>query len=351
MRRALYGAAVWLHAASLHWWRVLHGWVAYALSLAERRKAILAELPGRQPELGPRVALFCHFDRRGEIRPHTRRYIEALCAEGFSVVLVSNSGHLAAPSRAWAEERVARIILRRNIGYDFAAWRDGLLRLGLPTAETELLVIANDSVYGPFGPLGPLLSRMDFGAADAWGMTETWQIRYHLQSYFVAFGRRAMTSDAFGAFWRGVRDVRSKWWVVRTYEVGLTQALLAAGLRCRALWEYEDLIASARRHLALEAVEEDGSPAGGDPFHQATLKNYARVVRGATRRVAMNPTSDLWLLLLAAEFPFIKRELLRENPGRVPDVAAWRAGLAHAPEADRELIMRDLQRSLRGIAP
>ena len=61
--------------------------------------------------------------------------------------------------------------------------------LGLPAADTECLVIANDSVYGPFGPLGPLLSRMDFGAADAWGMTETWQIRYHLQSYFVAFGR------------------------------------------------------------------------------------------------------------------------------------------------------------------
>jgi hypothetical protein len=348
MRRALYGAAVWLHAASVHNWRVLHGWAAYALSLVERRDAVLAELPGQQPYLGPRVALFCHFDRRGEIRPHTRRYIDALCAEGFSVVLVSNAGHLAAPSLAWAAGRVARIIIRRNIGYDFAAWRDGLLRLGLPAAGTECLVIANDSVYGP---LGPLLDRMDFGTADVWGLTETWQIRYHLQSYFVAFGRRAMTSDAFGAFWRGVRDVRSKWWVVRTYEVGLTQALLAAGLRCRALWEYGELIGAARRHLALETAEEDGSPARGDPFHQATLRNYARVVRGATRRVAMNPTSDLWMLLLAAEFPFIKRELLRGNPGRVPDVAAWRAGLAHAPEADRDLIMRDLQRSLRGIAP
>jgi Rhamnan synthesis protein F len=350
MRRLLLGAAARLHAAWVHHWRVLHGWAAYALSLVERGDAVLADLPGRQPELGPRVALFCHFDGRGEIRPHTRKYIDALCAEGFSVVLVSNSGQLAPPSLAWASERVARTIIRKNLGYDFAAWRDGLLRLGLPAAATECLVIANDSVYGPFGPLGPLLSRMDFGAADAWGLTENWQIRYHLQSYFLAFGRRAMTSDAFGSFWRGVRDVRSKWWVVRTYEVGLTQALLAAGLRCQALWEYDSLIGAARQQLALEAAEEDG-PGAGDPFQQATLRNYERVVRGATRRVALNPTSDLWLLLLGADFPFIKRELLRENPGRVPDVAAWRSAMAGLHEADRALITRDLQRSLRGIAP
>ena len=349
MRHLLLGAAARLHAASVHLWRVLHGWGAAALSLVERRDAVLAELPGRQPELGPRVALFCHFDGRGEIRPHTRAYIEALCAEGFSVVIVSNSGHLAPPSQAWAEERAARIIIRRNLGYDFAAWRDGLHRLRLPATETDLLVIANDSVYGPFDSLGALLSRMDFDAADAWGLTETWQIRYHLQSYFVAFGRQAMASEAFTHFWRGVRDVRSKWWVVRTYEVGLTQALLAGGLRCRALWEYGDLVAAARRHLAAEDRTE--SLAESDPLREAVLRNYRRVARGAARREAMNPTSDLWMLLLQAGFPFIKRELLRENPSRVPDVAAWHSELAPVSEADRALIMRDLRRSMRGIAP
>jgi hypothetical protein len=346
---ALLRAAARLHASVLHLWHVLHGWAAFALSLLERGEAVLSDLPGRQPELGPRVALFCHFDRRGEIQPHTRRYIDALCAEGFSVVIISNSGRLTAPSLAWATERAARILVRRNIGYDFAAWRDALRRVRLPVGDTTCLMLANDSVYGPFAPLGPLLSRVDFEAADLWGLTESWQIRYHLQSYLLVFGGRALASEAFARFWSGVRNVRSKWWTINAYEVGLTQCLLAAGLRCRAIWGYDGLIAAAHEKLA-SGAEDDGVPSGA-PFSAITAKNYERVVGASMRRTAMNPTSDLWLLLLCAGFPFLKRELLRENPGRVPDVAAWRSDMAGIPAEDRDLILRDLQRSLRGIAP
>ncbi len=330
-------------------WLAPHGYAAAGLArLAGRQDHLLADLPGARPELGARTVIFCHYDRQGEIRPHVRRYVEAFRAEGFSVVLVTNSGRLAAPDLAWATSHAARILVRRNIGYDFAAWRDALRRVRPFGAGTECLLLANDSVYGPLQPLGRMLARMDFAAADAWSPTESWQHAYHLQSYLLGFGPKALASAAFAGFWDGVRDVRSKWWVVRRYEVGLTQRLLGAGLRCAAIWPYDELVLAARRRLG--RVRPEGA-AACDPFDAAEAEAAGRVVRAAARQVAMNPTSDLWRVLIEAEFPFIKRELLRENPTRVPDVAAWQSVLAGAAPAERDPILADLRRSLRGRAP
>ena len=73
--------------------------------------------------------------------------------------------------------------------------------------------------------------------------------------------------------------------------------------------------------------------------------------RRSRDRTPLNPTSDLWRQLLAARFPFIKRELLRDNPTRVPDVVEWRDVVAEIAETSLAPIERDLQRTLRNRTP
>ena len=68
-------------------------------------------------------------------------------------------------------------------------------------------------------------------------------------------------------------------------------------------------------------------------------------------RTALNPTSDLWRQLLSAGFPFIKRELLRDNPTGVSDVMEWRDVVAQTSGADISSIESDLQLAVRNIAP
>jgi lipopolysaccharide biosynthesis protein len=150
--------------------------------------------------LGSRVVVFCHFDGRGRIRPHTRAYIDVLRDEGLDLVFVSNAARFGEEDLAWLRRRAARIIVRHNVGYDFAAWRDALPISGLPAAETRLLLIANDSVYGPLRPIGPVLRQIDFDVADLWSATDSWQHSFHLQSFFMAFGPKAMHDPAFGSF-------------------------------------------------------------------------------------------------------------------------------------------------------
>jgi lipopolysaccharide biosynthesis protein len=59
-----------------------------------------------------------------------------------------------------------------------------------------MVLLVNDSIYGPLAPLEPILARIDLEAADLWGATESWQTRYHLQSFFLAAGRTVLTSPA-----------------------------------------------------------------------------------------------------------------------------------------------------------
>ncbi len=341
-------------------WRRLRGqlsrglaWVEYAMSFTRNPSQILTAWPETPPDPGPRVAIFIHFDGRGGVGRHVLHYVASLRAAGLAVLFVTNSGRLTDEALAALKPLCTGILVRRNIGYDFGAMREGLAWLGLPRPGTELVVLANDSVYGPLVPLTDMLARIDLSAADIWGATESWQTRYHLQSFFVAVGSAALTNPAWRDFWRGVRPVKSKTWVVNRYEIGLTQRLMRAGLRCAAIWPYKDLV----RHVDAYAMmdrnpnEKGNPPVSIDPVLTMRRIHAVRIRHFVVTRTPLNPTSDLWRQLLLAGFPFLKRELLRDNPSHVADVVDWRdivvAKYGEVPPA----IDFDLQRVMKNKVP
>jgi hypothetical protein len=298
------------------------------------------------PELvvGPDVAVFVHYDSGRRVRPYVLAYLQALRQAGFAIAFASNAGHVIEADAEQLRGVCAAIVMRRNVGYDFAAMRDAIQCLGLPHANTDRLLIVNDSVYGPLRPIDEMLSQVDFARADVWGATDSWQERYHLQSFFLVFGRKALTSRAWRAFWNQVRDVDDKAYVISKYEVGLTQRLLAAGLSCAALFPYSMLVADVDDSL----VEVEDSKT--DPMANARRIQSMRIRHAAAESRPLNPTADLWRQLLLAGFPFIKRELLRANPSGVTDIADCR-GLARSLGLDTTLIEEDLRLVLRHRAP
>jgi hypothetical protein len=329
---------------------------------------VLSHEPGAPERLGHRVAVFCHFDRYGRIRDHTRVYIEALRDEGFDVVLVTNSRALAAADHTWALGRVAHVVIRRNVGYDFAAWRDAMTVCNLPSADTKFLLIVNDSVYGPLRHLGPIIERIDFDLADVWGATDSWQHCFHLQSFFIAFGPKALRHEVFASFWSSVGNVRSKWWATRHCELTMSRSFIAAGLRCMALWPYTGMIELLRQMATQNGAGDvdggngdeeqvsmrafrSGARSFADPFTEASHNNVARILNSALRHVPLNPTADLWQVLIERGCPFLKRELLRDNPSRVPGVATWLSLIGEVDERSRDVILRDLERSLKNRSP
>ncbi|MDD2794555.1 rhamnan synthesis F family protein [Acidocella sp.] len=315
-------------------------------------RQILRVWPEGEVTLGLKIAIFMHFDGRGVVRAQLLDYMRELRENGRTVVFVSNAGKLLPASLAALREICAVVILRRNIGYDFGAWRDAMDYLGLPRADTEEVILANDSVFGPLVPLGDVLRRLNYEKADIWGLTESWQVRYHLQSFFLAFGPAALRAPAWEKFWRSVRPVPMKSYIVNAYEVGVTQAMVKGGLRCAALWPYEMLIKLVNRgELEKLIVAEESELGKADPIQITRKLQVLRIRDGVARRVALNPTSDLWRQLLLSGFPFIKRELLRDNPTKVEDVGDWVEVVRDSLAADPEPILQDLRTMLKGGAP
>jgi hypothetical protein len=241
--------------------------------------------------------------------------LAALEAAGLSILFVSNSGHLR--PGAWAALRAlcAGILVRRNVGYDFGALREALAFWQLPHSHTELVLLMNDSVLGPFGPLAEVLDRLDFSAADIFGATDSRQRVHHLQSWFLAIGRRALDHPAWPAFWAGVRPVTNKEYVVRQSELAFSRTMRRGGLRLRALWPQAEMLRDVF--------------AGPRAFSGiAEVRQLARIRRFGNLGYALNPTADLWRQLLAAGCPFVKRELVERNPARVADATSWAAVVA-----------------------
>ena len=196
------------------------------------------------------------------------------------IVLVSTAEALRPDSFARVAPLCAAVLTRLNVGLDFGSWRAALDAYPW-LVDAELLVLANDSVYGPLGNLDPLFAAMNEQACDFWGMTEARQPRFHLQSYFLAFKRRCLASDAFRAFFAEVAFLSDKQQVIDEYELTLAGRLAASGLR----W----------------AAVAPGVELGW---------------RG------INPMHQLWRSTLEGGVPFVEIELLRDNPLHA-DLRRW----------------------------
>lgn len=154
-------------------------YLSYFRSFLRRPNQVIHTWTNGRP-LGRKLVVFVHYDAAGEVQPYLLPYLQALHAHGFDTVFVTNSGKLTQPARALLEPLCAAILVRRNIGYDFGAMRDGLDYIDAKPEGTDMLLVLNDSVYGPLCDMAPLLEAIDFTRADVWGATESYQNRYHL---------------------------------------------------------------------------------------------------------------------------------------------------------------------------
>ena len=233
-----------------------------------------------------RVCLFSHFDIDNKIDDHVIHYLSALRDEGFKIILITSNLELDGASIDKARAICSLLVHRENRGYDFAGWALAL-RLYPSLYDAQEVLLCNDSVYGPLRSLGPIFDKMNGTSCDFWGITESREVEWHLQSYFLVFKKSALTSAIFKQFWTAVRALDDKMELIRAYEVPLARLLSEGGLRPGVL-------------VALEDVSSE----------------------------ICNPTLHPWRkTILVGKSPFVKVQLLRDNPLK-SDIDNWQALVA-----------------------
>jgi hypothetical protein len=286
-------------------------------SLRSQGSRILREEPGIDEARDARsVAVFVQFSTDGTISEMVRRQVVAYRELGFAVALVSNSP--AFPEASWqAARQVASLVVwRRNEGLDFGAWKDLTPMVLARWPQAEELMLVNDSVLGPIRSLAPVLDAMRAEGPGVFGLLESQQGGPHLQSWLTLVRGSAAVGDV-ADFLRRLKLSRSKWKIIQRGELRLARRMQAAGHRVAAIYGYEQLIRIALADPEERAYLERALPAW---FALADPSEYHEILMDRP----VNPAHHLWRALTGpAGCPFIKTELVRRNPGKLPEVETW----------------------------
>lgn len=230
------------------------------------------------------LCLLAHYSSDGECAGYLFHYIESLKQAGCDVLVVSSAPDFAESARIKLLSLGVGLILRRNVGYDFGSWRAGLKVIPAAKQLYRTVIFANDSVYGPFSDLGVIIESMENQGLDVWALTESMERCPHLQTYFWAISNKGLTDGFFDYFWFEYY----RYYSVRQRVIDLYE------LRIRKIAEERFSLKTGAYINADELMKSQG---GGVDFSK------------------INPTQHFALQLVREfDFPFVKRELLLNNP-------------------------------------
>ncbi len=231
------------------------------------------------------VCLFAHYAADGRVHPSVLHYFAQLRRCGLDVhVALSGTELLTDADRESLDGLGVHAHVRANEGLDFGAWQY-LLRTGCAKGAAFVL-LANDSVFGPIRELAPIFAAMQARGHDVWGMVESHEVAWHLQSWFVCLTADALRRPAVMRVFDLPFAKMSKAEIILHGEIGLGTAIRAEALNWGAC------LPDSRR--------------------------------GLRRLVAVNPMHVDWITVLRSRrVPFIKVELLRDNPACIPWFGCW----------------------------
>jgi glycosyltransferase involved in cell wall biosynthesis len=228
-----------------------------------------------------RILIFSHFSRTSTIDDYVIYYLKHL-SKLADIIFVSTAENLPDSELKKISTFTRTTIVKQNYGYDFGAWKTGLNELGDELNKYQELILCNDSVFGPLYDLEPIFKQMNEKAYDIWGMSDNFEIDYHLQSFFIVYSKKAFTHKVFKDIWNNFKIFIDKQTLIENCEIGFSRKLQDTELKISSYCCAED------------------------------FNSY------------LNITHYYWQdMILKKHYPFIKKELLRDNPMNI-DISEWK---------------------------
>ena len=189
-----------------------------------------------------RLLLYVHFNKFNDISEHVLYQLEKMRPLFSKVVFISNSPLTPNQVQELKDDLVDEVLLRKNIGFDFAALRDGMKLEGFEKLKAyDSITFMNDTCFGPLWDLEPIYRRFEKDEqVDFWGMTnfrQTKDFSEHIQSYYLSFKKNVVNSTVFQDFWQQIQDYTNVQDVIEHDETQVTTNLTQAGFRYRTVFD------------------------------------------------------------------------------------------------------------------
>ena len=235
----------------------------------------LKYLHGSQDSNNKYACIFVHYDKDARITSDCIYHLKKL-GDYCDIYFVSSSESLAKkPEQIKKINSICKtILIRKNSGYDFGCWSHVIRKHYSELSQYEGILLANDSNWGPLKDFSDTFNKISkySSEVDFIGLTSSTSPTWHVQSFFVFYSKNIFSSSYFKQHWFNINVLESKYDIIMNYEVGWCSRL---------------------RRLGYKGMSIYGNSS------------------------ANNPTHIDWKNLLKSNYPYLKKELVRDNPLRI----------------------------------
>lgn len=229
--------------------RAVKLWEWPGLVAEERPRFVVDEIVA--PARGDSYAIVVKYAKFG-LDDGLAELVAALARQGVNVILVCNGqprpDHLA---RLRADAH--RVLVRRNIGRDFGAYRAATLLLEREGLVPHRLLYFNDSVIYLDGPeLDRLITALLLSPAGMLGAYENHETRHHLGSFTFGHSADVVADPAVRRFWRRYRAYSLRPHAILRGEIRLTTLVKSCGHQLDVVYSAQRLASELQRRPATE---------------------------------------------------------------------------------------------------
>ncbi len=185
------------------------------------------------------ITIFAHYDKQEIVDDYVLIYLRNLKQFCDKIIFVSD-GNLSNQEQQKLIPIVSDIVAKKHGEYDFGSWKIGfnLLKEKYPQEflNADKLILANDSCYmvGKFNSVFNQIDKMS--EVDCFGITDSGEIFYHLQSYFLILRKTIFLEEFFDNFLQNVQKQELKKNIIKDYEIGFSRLMVQNNKKIHAVF-------------------------------------------------------------------------------------------------------------------
>jgi len=195
----------------------------FNLKFYSQNKRISNVLDGYKTHTTEDLAIFVVY-QKNHIPFYIKNVLQVLDSLKVNVLVTVNQ-EIGSEQISWLRNETSKVIVRKNFGRDFAAYKDAINIANL--SEYQKLIILNDSVVYFSKNLKDVFETMLSKDKDIVCLTENYEKAWHVQSYFYSLSKKIFDSNQFKEFWKNYKPFNSRPHSVFNGEIAFSQKVLS----------------------------------------------------------------------------------------------------------------------------
>ena len=241
--------------------------------------------------------IFAHYHSSGLIRDDILDFFKKSKPFFDKVVLISTN--LRKKEKKKIPKNIS-IIIRKNIGYDFFSYKIGLdyfLKKEKKKLDIDLFFLNSSVLFVNTNKLIKSLNNLKLGKNEIWGLTKSYELTEHIQSYFFCFSTSILENKLILNWWKKIKPYKKRQTIVNKYELGMSDLMI-------------------KNSIKLQSIFKKNIDMFPKNIIQKIVQRYKEVFYNQKKLYKKNPTNYFWKDFYA-QFGLVKIELIKLNPKKI----------------------------------